>query len=122
MTFQKGNKYGAKVVTVDGIKFHSIGEAKRWQELLLLEKQGKISHLERQVSYDLRVNGHLICRYVADFTYLEEGGVWYPIVEDFKGVLTDTYKLKKKMMWAIHGIEIRETGRAARRRRKKRLD
>ncbi len=115
--FQKGNKYGAKAVMVDGLRFHSKGEAKRWQELQVLERLGKITHLERQVEYPLKVNGFLIGKYVADFVYLQEGGAWAVTVEDFKGVITDTYRLKKKLMWAIHGIDILETG--ARRGRKK---
>jgi hypothetical protein len=54
----------------------------------------------------LAVNGIAICRYRADFVYVESGK---RIVEDTKGMRTDVYKLKKKMMLAILGIDIKET-------------
>ena len=44
--------------------------------------------------------------YIADFVY-HEGKK--EIVEDVKGYQTDVYKLKKRLMWVVHGIEIRET-------------
>jgi hypothetical protein len=49
------------------------------------------------------VNGILICTYIADFTYTRDGKY---IVEDFKGVLTDVFKLKRKLMKAIFNIDI----------------
>ena len=44
--------------------------------------------------------------YIADFVYYEGKK---EIVEDVKGYRTDVYKLKKRLMWVVHGIEIRET-------------
>jgi len=92
--------------TCDGIVFHSRGEMLRWQELRLLEKAGVLRRLERQVPFQLWVNGQLIGEYVADFVYSEAGG---RIVEDAKGFRTEVYRLKKKLMAACYGIEIRET-------------
>lgn len=43
--------------------------------------------------------------YVADFVYLQDGKT---IVEDTKGFRTKEYELKKKMMRAFLGIEIKE--------------
>ena len=43
------NKYGNKKTVVDGITFDSRKEAKRYQELKLLEKAGEIKDLRRQV-------------------------------------------------------------------------
>lgn len=105
---KKGSKYGAIKTKVGDITFDSKGEAKRYQELLLLLRAGEISDLKLQVGYDLIVEGTKICKYVADFTYLENHK---RIVEDFKGVRTAVYRLKKKLMKAILGIEIRETGK-----------
>ena len=64
--------------------------------------------LERQVRYDLTVNDIKICDYIADFRYLleEENGLSKLIVEDAKGVLTSEFKLKKKLMKAVHNIDI----------------
>jgi hypothetical protein len=91
---------------VDGIRFDSKKEAARWGELLLMRSAGLIADLERQVRFDLDVNGVRVCRYVADFTYVEGDCV---VVEDCKGFRTPEYKLKRRLLLAIHGIEIRET-------------
>jgi len=103
------NKYKAKRTTVDGITFASQGEARRYQELKLLERAGAISYLERQQRYPLAVNGQAICDYVADFVYFDPVRQKW-IVEDFKGVRTPEYRLKAKLMRACHGITILETG------------
>ena len=102
-------KYGAKRTEVDGIVFASRSEARRYQELRLLQAAGEISGLELQVKYPLVVNGVKIADYVADFRYYEDEGDTL-IVEDRKGMRTPVYRLKAKLMRAVHGIEIRETG------------
>lgn len=108
-------KYRNKITEVDGIKFHSQKEARRWQELKLLVKAKKISDLERQVKFSLDVNGAHICNYFADFCYTSTESNFfvpfpapYKVVEDVKGMRTPLYRLKAKLMKAIHGIEIRE--------------
>ncbi len=111
------SKYRNVKVTVDGITFDSKREAERYGELRLLQKSGAIRMLQRQYSFRLEVNGMLICVYRSDFTYEERvkavvpGLRWRWVVEDVKGVLTPVYRLKKKLMVAIHGIEIREVRR-----------
>lgn len=105
LTPRKLRKYRNVPTVVDGIRFDSKREAARWSELKLLEKAGKIEDLQRQARYELRVNGALICHYNADFIYIENG---QRIVEDAKGVRTREYKLKKKLMKAVHGIDIVE--------------
>ena len=102
----KRTKYRSKAVWVDGLRFDSKLEAKRWCELKVLAGLGSIKHLRRQVPFTLHVNGKKICVYKADFTYEAENGAF--VVEDAKGVKTPEYKLKKKMMAAEHGVHIRE--------------
>ena len=47
---------------------------------------------------------------MADFRYFDtREGKW--ITEDYKGHQTDVYKLKKKLVYYVYGIEIKETGR-----------
>ena len=102
-------KYGNRKLTApDGQKFDSVKEYHRWGCLRLLEMAGAISNLERQVKYELipKQIGERACNYVADFTYLENGRL---VVEDVKGVKTDAYKIKRKLMLWVHGIKIRET-------------
>lgn len=105
---RKRLKFGNHRVTVDGIAFDSKLEAKRWGELLLLQRAGEISHLERQKSFDLVVEGELIARYVADFVYLDARGV---VVEDTKSGPTakkPDYRMKKKLLKALYGHNIVE--------------
>jgi len=92
-----------------GFTFDSRWEAERWGQLTAMERAGAIRDLERQIKYDIVVNGEKICRYIADFRYkeVEEDGSTKEIVEDAKGVETADFKLKKKLMKAVHGIEIK---------------
>jgi len=100
------NKFRAKRCEIDGIKFASKAEAKRYLELKLLEKNKRIKGLALQVSYPLVVNGFKICTYIADFVYQEDGKT---IVEDKKGMILPIFKLKMKLMKALYGIDIRIT-------------
>jgi len=113
------SKYRAVRTAVDGITFASKKEAKRYGELRLMEKAGEISWLKIQVPYEIEINGIRVCRYIADFVYDElvpdpfthyaSKKIWKPVVEDCKGMKTATYRLKKKLMLACHGITIKET-------------
>lgn len=101
------SKYGAKPTTVDGIRFASMAEARRYSELRLLEKAGEISGLELQPKFKLVVNGQHICTYIGDFRYRCK--YTDPLItEDVKGILTPVYRLKKKLVLALHGVEITE--------------
>lgn len=102
----KPRKYRNSPTAVEGIKFDSKAEARRWVELRAMEAAGAITALRRQVSFPIRVNGVLICRYRADFVYVENGS---RVVEDVKGMKTAAYRLKFKLMKAIFGITILET-------------
>ena len=124
----KTNKYNAKKVSVDGIEFDSKKEAKRYQELLLLQKAGEIYMLERQKVYELLpaqrepdtvgkrggvIKGKLLERaveYVADFVYTDKNGK--TVVEDVKGFREGgayaVFVLKRKLMLYRYGIKIKE--------------
>lgn len=105
----KGSKYHAKPTTTsDGVSHASTKEARRWEELKSLERSGIVSDLRRQVTFDIVIGNHKICRYIADFCYFEKGRK-NEIVEDVKGFRTREYQLKKKLMRAIYNVEIRET-------------
>lgn len=101
-------KFKNQPIVLDGIRFDSRKEAARWIELRLLQKAGLISDLHRQVKFDLAVNGIKVCAYWADFTYIENAAL---VVEDTKSSATKTpvFRLKAKLMAAIHGITIRTT-------------
>ncbi len=103
----KGHKYRAKRTTVDGIVFASKKEAKRYGELKLLEKSGKISNLRLQPVFPMWVKGCNVGTYKADFQYFCAHHC-REIVEDVKGYRTPVYRLKKKIVEALYGIEIQE--------------
>ena len=101
-----------KAIKTNG--YASKKEAKRAAELKMFEKAGLISGLQEQVKYPLipsrtRLDGRTEhgCVYIADFTYCLPDG--FPVVEDVKGVKTDAYIIKRKLMLFIHDIEILET-------------
>ena len=106
------NKYGAKKTELDGMTFDSKAEARRYTDLILLEKAGQISGLTCQVPFELapsvkyqgdkRAKPPL--RYVADFVYCENGVI---VVEDCKGVLTDGFRIKRHLMKWVKGIDVR---------------
>ncbi|PWC54263.1 hypothetical protein TSA6c_00625 [Azospirillum sp. TSA6c] len=102
---KKANKYGAKRTEVDGIVFDSAAEARRWSVLKLEERAGLITGLERQVPYAITINGEHIAKWIADFRYVRDGQT---VCEDVKGVRTPVYRLKAKLVQAIHGIRITE--------------
>lgn len=100
------NKYHNKKTEVDGILFDSKREARRYQELRLLEKAGEIQDLLLQPSFDLIVQGgKVIGKYYADFKYRMGTKV---VIEDAKGAKTDVYRLKKKIVEAVHMVKIVE--------------
>jgi hypothetical protein len=100
------SKYGSRRTTVDGVTFDSAKEARRFGELVLMERAGHITGLRRQVPFALEVNGHKVAVYRADFVYTDASGL--DVVEDVKGFRTPTYRLKRKLMLACHGILIAE--------------
>lgn len=104
---KKPHKYRAVATEVDGIRFDSKKEAFRYGQLKLLEQAGLIAHLEVHPRYPLTVNGLKVGTYVADFRYAKTD-TGELIVEDVKGVRTPVYRLKKKLVRAIFGFEIRE--------------
>ena len=103
---KKPHKYRSEPMTVDGHRFPSRREARRYRELKLMEHAGIISELKLQVRYALHVNGIVVTHFVADFVYIEKG---QQAVEDAKGFRTDIFRIKKKMMAAEYGIDIKET-------------
>ena len=114
-------KYNACALDTSDGHFDSKREYQRWLDLKREQESGAISDLKRQVTFELvpkqalqeprrtkgrwQRNEKAVC-YVADFVYWKDG---IQIVEDVKGLRTDVYKIKRKLMLYIHGIQIRET-------------
>jgi hypothetical protein len=105
------SKYNSKKVLKDGFWFDSKGEAERYKYLSEAEKEGLITGLMRQVEYvlipafTLAGKKYRPTRYIADFVYIVDG---VEIVEDFKGMKTPEYRIKKKLMAWLNGVYIHE--------------
>lgn len=118
-------KYGSKKVTFDGLEFDSKKEMYRYIRLKSMQEEGLISDLCMQVPYEiipavyeeetvqLKTKVKIVTKcvqraayYVADFVYKDKDG--NEVVEDAKGMRTEKYLLKKKMMRAFLGITIKE--------------
>lgn len=102
------SKYRNKRVNTEDGWFDSQRELKRWQELKLLERAGKIQNLQRQVSFELipKIGGYRPIVYKADFVYEENGK---RVVEDSKGFRDRVYRLKARLMLWRHNVGIVET-------------
>ena len=102
--------HNRKIKTHDGV-FDSKKEYERWVVLKLMQREGKIQYLKRQVPYVLipsqkkSVGSERPVKYIADFVYEQDG---VPVVEDTKGVRTADYIIKRKLMLQVYGIEIKE--------------
>lgn len=104
------SKYHNQKTTVGDRVFDSKREADRYVELMIMQNMGVIKGLECQKPYKLikgkwRTGRPFSITYKADFVYTLDGEI---VVEDVKGYRTDVYKIKKKLMKAIYGIEIQE--------------
>lgn len=102
-----GNKFGAKRVELDGHVFDSKIEAKRYQDLKLVEKIGQLNDLKVHTRWPLSVGGILIGHYESDFDY-SDSAVDHRVVEDVKGCKTPLYLWKRRHFEAQYGFAITE--------------
>ena len=111
------SKYRNKTCFAGGLKFDSIAESKRYLELKALVQAGEITDLDLQVKFELipKVTicgrNQRACYYVCDFQYVKDGQT---VVEDVKGFATDVYRIKRKLMKHVHGIDVVEIRRGVR--------
>ncbi len=104
----KRSKWGNRITTYNGDKYHSAAEAKQAMELDILLKAKKIVGWQPQVPMPINVNGHYICTLIIDFC-VDEGGSRYFL--ETKGRETDVSKLKRKLLMACYpGIDYRING------------
>ena len=103
------SKYGAKRCTLHTPAHASQKECRRFLELEIMERIGRIRHLRQQVRHILlpriAVPGNKVVRavaYVSDFEYEQYSKEWLDnwrwVIEDVKGVRTPTYRLKARLM------------------------
>lgn len=121
------SKYGNSKVEYQGIKFDSKREMQRYIILKDAENKGVISDLRMQVKFELipavkeTYIQHLKTKdkectrtlqlpitYTCDFAYIKDDELVIEDVKISKSMLPKEYVLKKKMMFALKGIQIRE--------------
>lgn len=121
------SKYGNSKVEYQGIKFDSKREMQRYIILKDAENKGVISDLRMQVKFELipavkeTYIQHLKTKdkectrtlqlpitYTCDFAYIKDNELVIEDVKISKSMLPKEYVLKKKMMFALKGIKIRE--------------
>lgn len=115
----QANTRGNERVTVDGFSFDSKAEARRYQELCLLEAAGQIEDLAVHPLYQLQAaftdstgRRHRAIHYEGDFSYTEvldpQSVQGRAVVEDVKGHRTEVFKLKEKLLrFRYPSIELR---------------
>lgn len=105
------NKYHAKKIVIDGIEFDSRREANRYAELMVMQRAGLISDLQRQEEFVLipKHGKERAAKYHADFSYIDTA-TGNKVVEDVKSRATKTkdYILRRKLMNWRFDIEIQE--------------
>ncbi len=107
---KKGSKYRNSKTDYNGVVYDSKLEA-RYAECLDMFKKISDPHVGvrrwyGQVRYPIEINGIKVCTYIADFLIEYKDG--HKAVHDVKGVRTDVYILKKKLMRAVYGIDVVE--------------
>lgn len=94
------SKYGAKKTDCLHGHLHDSGmEAKRCNELHVLEIAGTLTNLTQQPEFPITINGKHICIYRADFGYMVQD---CKIYEDVKGLATSVFRLKQKLVEASY--------------------
>lgn len=95
--------------TYKGIVYDSAFEMSYAQKLDLLLKSKKIASWERQVRYNIIVNGINIGFYKLDFLIVHlDKSFEYVDCKSTPKLVDPVYKLKKKLIEAIYGIKITE--------------
>ncbi len=109
-------KYHNQKCVIDGIRFDSRLEAKRYQQLVLLKQAGQVAWFTRQVPFVIAPR----VTYRVDFLIVWEidpspsammGAVQRVTLEDVKGVWTATSRVKIRTVEHLYGVTIQLLGR-----------
>lgn len=106
-------KYRNHRTVVDGVTFDSKREAEYWHQLCLQQRAGLVFDLRRQVAFELAPGvkfagakrAQPALRLIVDFAYRDRHG--QQVLEDVKGVLTTAFTIKRHLLKAVHGLEVR---------------
>lgn len=99
------SKYGNKKTWYNNVLYDSKAEAKYASDLDLRLRGKDILAWDRQIKFPIVINGKKVCTYVCDFVVTNKDKTVEYI--DVKGVETDVFILKKKLVEAIYPVEIK---------------
>jgi hypothetical protein len=103
---RKKSKFKNIRIEIDGIRFASKKEGRYYSELKIRETAGEVGGVELQRRFALLgQDGTLICVYVADFCFWDHVADRFRCI-DVKGVETDVFKIKRRLMKACLGIDV----------------
>jgi hypothetical protein len=110
---KKRPKYRNAPVVVDGERFDSKKEAEHIRVLKEMERRGEIRDLKyakKDCRINIVVNGVRVCAAIPDaiYTHTATGAVVYVDVKSEITRRNPVYRLKKKLLRAVHGIEVEE--------------
>jgi hypothetical protein len=105
---KRSGKYNAVPVTVDGIRFASKLEARYYEALKLRQAAGQVAYFLCQVPFHLPGG----VKYVVDFVEFHTDGVVRYV--DTKGHVTETFKIKKRMVEELFPVKIEVVRRMGR--------
>ena len=94
----RDNKYNNTIVEYNGYKYQSKKEAQYAMNLDHELNSGHIDYWKKQVKFKCEVHGIHVCNYFLDFEVGRKQGIEYI---DVKGVQTDVFKLKKRLVEAL---------------------
>ena len=94
------HKYHNKPTVIDDIRFDSKKEAEYFAKLRMRRDAGEVLFFLRQVPLHLPGGA----KYVCDFLEFHADGTVHFV--DVKGMETDVFKLKKKVVEAVYPVEI----------------
>lgn len=109
---KRPSKYSARKVEVDGVVLDSAAEARRYRELLLLQRAGLIRELSVHRKWRAEINGQWVAGYTSDFDYYGENDEY--VVEDVKSGRSGKerdWPLRKRLIQALFQIRITEVKR-----------
>lgn len=94
--------------TADGQKFKSALEADYYNRCWVLQRSGEVTQIEREVRFELNVNGVFVAAYMLDFRITYADGRVEHVDCKSEPTVTALYKIKRALMLAIYGIELKE--------------
>lgn len=101
------SKYKNVWTVYNGVKYQSKAEADYAKYLDSLLLNGVINNWDRQIIFKLEIDGVKICSYILDFKIEYPDRIDFVDIKGSKSTITDTFKIKQKLMKALHNTDVK---------------